>query len=518
MTIKKKKQSAALKELMAKKKFNNGDLVLGKTEEELAAEKRETLLNGALTTGLGMVGETLESASNAIGQKEVGGVDPNQLIANMKKRDNTSIAAGIGVKTAMGAAAGSIVPGLGNIIGAGAGALLGGVEALFKAKKLRNERQKLSAQLASDAIAYNTAAKDKIYGFKKGGLIDGKGTATSDSIDMNAKNGSFIVPEKNKEIAMEIGKSLLGWKDNEKATKSKTGKSIKVSNGEVEFTPNEVLVLTAMGIDLPKLAPESTFAQNTNKMVKGGFSGLVGMFDNVISSYNDSQKSIKDIAGLDKVFPKMGNIRKDVIDPIDDLYYPKAKTRNKIDMKKAMQYLPEALGTGQVLAGGITLAKNAGKEPNLSVSNRLLNMETEANDESKYGLSPEIRNKAERDIALKGRTLMDRIFENVGGSAQAKYNQSASISNQINNDILSLAAMDQQEKTRKKEIKRSISSNIASREDAIQNVQLQRYDQNQAAFAELLNAGIDNIVGVQKYKKQLEIQRKRKEYSEDYDF
>lgn len=110
----------------------------------------------------------------------------------------------------------------------------------------------------------------KVKGYQQGGEIVGKGTAKSDSIDANLKNGSFVVPAENSHLAELIRKEVLGDRPNKKATLKKGGEvNVKVSNGEHVFNPKEVALITKAGIDLNALAPNS---KGGNKLGKGGFS------------------------------------------------------------------------------------------------------------------------------------------------------------------------------------------------------------------------------------------------------
>lgn len=104
---------------------------------------------------------------------------------------------------------------------------------------------------------------------KKGGLVKGPGTEKSDSIKMKLPVGSFVVPAENSEVAMVIGKSILGWKDGQtlKTGGLTKGQKVHVSDNEVIFTPNEAKTLLARNIDINKLAPNS---ENTLSLKDGG--------------------------------------------------------------------------------------------------------------------------------------------------------------------------------------------------------------------------------------------------------
>lgn len=121
-------------------------------------------------------------------------------------------------------------------------------------------------------------------GFKKGGLVQmcaegglikGKGTSKSDSINAEIKGNSFVVPSENVSEAKQIKKEILGKNPNEIANlKQGGGTPVKLSDTEMLFTPKEVLELTRAGIDLDKLAPHAEKAMNTYMKSKGGVIGM----------------------------------------------------------------------------------------------------------------------------------------------------------------------------------------------------------------------------------------------------
>lgn len=113
-------------------------------------------------------------------------------------------------------------------------------------------------------------------GYAEGGEIKGKGTSTSDSINAQVEEGSFIVPAKNSNIAKLVRKEVLKKPINQKADiKQKGGTPVKLSNGEIQFTPEERAEIDReLGADfLPSLAPDAQneFREylNCGGMIKG---------------------------------------------------------------------------------------------------------------------------------------------------------------------------------------------------------------------------------------------------------
>ena len=106
-------------------------------------------------------------------------------------------------------------------------------------------------------------------GAVKGGTIKGSGTGTSDSIDAQVKENSFVVPAKNNRVAKTLREMMLGDDPDTMAkVKQGMGPKVKLSNGEHLFTPAERAKLEAKGVNLYDLAPE---AEDSDKYSMGGY-------------------------------------------------------------------------------------------------------------------------------------------------------------------------------------------------------------------------------------------------------
>lgn len=105
-------------------------------------------------------------------------------------------------------------------------------------------------------------------GAVKGGTIKGAGTGTSDSIDAQVKENSFVIPAKNNKIAKTLREVMLGDEPEAKASvKQGSGPKVKLSNGEHLFTPAERAELEAKGVNLYDLAPD---AEENDEYSNGG--------------------------------------------------------------------------------------------------------------------------------------------------------------------------------------------------------------------------------------------------------
>ncbi len=102
--------------------------------------------------------------------------------------------------------------------------------------------------------------------YSDGGVIKGSGGPKEDKIKANVKDGSFVVPEENKELAEKIRAKYLKTPPKKKANlNQKEGTPVKLSNGEHLFTPEEKRELMAKGINVNMLAPEAENKENMNK-------------------------------------------------------------------------------------------------------------------------------------------------------------------------------------------------------------------------------------------------------------
>lgn len=101
----------------------------------------------------------------------------------------------------------------------------------------------------------------------EGGEIEGEGGPKEDKIEAKVKEGSFVVPAENAELAKGIRKLYLKAPNKKAKLKQEDGETVKLSNGEHLFTPEENEYLESIGIDLEALAPN---AEEGNKKQDGG--------------------------------------------------------------------------------------------------------------------------------------------------------------------------------------------------------------------------------------------------------
>ena len=439
--------------------------------------------------------EALSGILAILGQKTSQGSEmPINPSVDPKKAMLGSTMKGMGSSVLSGAGAGASVGGpVGAAIGGGAMLLKELITLPGKMKEM-NE--------VSDDWAGNIIGKSSSVGkYAKGGRVVGKGTATSDDIKANLKEGSFVVPSKNADKAISYGKKHLGW-DKSRIKKIKQslggdqGVDAMVSNGEVIFTPEETSKLQNKGIDLNYLAESNDYI---NKYSDGGLV-TVDLSQNKMATKNMLPDSIDQLNQEDWLTPGEGTN----VDPINTI-------KTDSDYDSFMKYLPEAAATAQMI-GGVVGTISAGRRPDVNISRHLQQIASETAKDAGYGLDPgtkaSIKSSQERSRRVSANDIINR-----GGSTQDQMqNLIALDANKLESDR-QLELDDYREKQRKKGINQNIKMKMADQDMAVQGDQLRSFHETQNAFAEMLGAGIGNIIGAREYKDTLDVMRETKDRS-----
>ena len=421
-------------------------------EAALEEKPNPMLKSGALiSAGTDMLAGSLEGMK---GEVDTGGrMSP---AAQMKKNANLAGAQNAVSNVGKGVAAGAALGPVGMLVGGGVGLLTSGISAIINKSKNEAEMKDAISEWSS-GHASNYASNLSRTGFKDGGKIKGKGSAKSDDIPMDVPDGSFIVPAENAALAMELGRSYLGWDSDEKAMKNGGSVKIKASNGEVMFSPAEVGVLKYYGVDLDSMAPN---ADGSKKMAAGGFAEE---------------------------------------EPAEEVETEK-KEKKKPDWDTFMKNAPEFLGALQ-MAGGTAGLIAAGKKPDRTISHTLRALSSETRRLSEYGYEPKVINALNTSIE-RARTDYNRMVVGRGGSAME-------IQKQLEQGLIStigekakLSYADAAEKARKYTQYMQVQSQIAGQEFDINRLNIEDWYKNQEAYAEMLGAGISNIIGGRQLKSQ----------------
>jgi len=449
--------------------------------------------------------------------------DPTEMLRKSNLLDTgKAIAKG----AAKGAAIGSAIPVVGTAIGAGVGALTAGLGRLIGKKKRDKETEEAQSQWSSHWTG-RAASYAGETGYKEGGKVKGKGSPRSDSIKMTAEDGSFIVPAENAETGMDIGKEYLGWNDNTTADRKNKGTGLKVSDGEIFYTPEEVGILKYYGVDLDGLAPN---AEPEHKMKDGGLnqkkkyeskSGDVNNFQEggwkfdkeagrVISSNNKIQYDQEGneykigTSGEFELFNKNTIYGRSIFSEHSGVK-PEKKEKEKEGKRNIFDVIPEIAGTLQTLGGAYGLIE-AGKRPDLNVSHTLKKLSAETRRLANYGYPPEVLNALNTQIE-KTRRDMTKAVTTKGGSPQENMEKMKMILSSTIDKKAGVVFQNAQEKARKWADVLRIDTLKAGQEFDINKIDIADWYRGQEVYADLLSSGISNIVGARQLKTQQDLIR-----------
>lgn len=455
------------------------------------------------------------SALSSMGSDLVGGLLDNKkedILSSIDSREDPSGAmkqAGIvdgGKSVISGAAKGAMF----GPMGALAGAAVSGIAYALGAKK-RLAEQAAATENWSNSWSSKTAGNMKATGYTKGGKIKGEGTGKSDSIPMKAPAGSFIIPAENAEIGEELGASFLGWDKKERASKNNGGTDIKVSNGEIIFTPEEVSILKYHGVDLDSLAPQ---AENKIEMKKGGEVkgyATAGEVEGPTSEWvhdkendlviNDKTKTAYDRSGSEYVFNVDENkyVKFKSGSPYGIDIYSQATKKSSGDGPDWMKNLPEFAGALQAAGGAYGLIQ-AGKTPDMTVSKTLNKLSGEVRRLSEFGYEPAVLNALNTEIDNTRRSLSKDIEAEGSNSALEKMAKLNVLLSTTIDKKAGLAFANAAEKSRKWADVMKVDTMKAGQEFDINKIRLDDWYKNQEVFAGMVTAGISNIVGSRQLK------------------
>jgi len=478
---------------------------------------------------LDLLGDTTTGIINSMAPKETDYRD--NPLSDQRKRDSLSVVGSVAGTTLKAAGTGMAVAGpIGAAVGGGLGLLTSGLKSIIGAKKRREEREKeaidwsnnwagqyeealsgtgykhggltteKAKEIMRDGHVHGKPLTKKQRGYfgyiagggtpkkSEGGIISGSGTGKSDSISKKVEDGSFIVPTENAVKAIDLGRQYLGWEDNEHANRNYPGTEVKVSDGEVLFTPEEVGILSYNGIDLNKLAPKAeNKIEKGAKLAEGTKKPTIEQYvSDWQSKYEGSEDDAK--AAYQQEYPGNQN-------PEEETF-----------MSKLSDYLPEIAGAVQVGAG-IAGTIRAGQMPDINVSTSLKKLAAEQRKEAQYGLEPGAKDAMLIQAEKARRDTTNAIVNRGGGSAELMSNLQGILSTTINKKF-DIELSDVAEKARKKSEYARTTYGIGEQEFNVQQIALQNWRELQDVNAGLLNAGISNIVGARKLKAEMEAMKK----------
>jgi hypothetical protein len=331
--------------------------------------------------------------------------------------------------------------------------------------------------------------------YASGGKVKGKGGPKEDAITKKVEDGSFIVPAENANIAMSYGKEYLGWDDKEQANRNYPGTQVKLSNGEVLFTPEEVQMLTYHGVDLNSLAPNATEGIG---MATGGTKHPFTS-QPTFQEYADWYK--QQYPGTDDEAAKGGYEADFPVEQASAGAGAGAEA-NPTFWQKLGDYTPEIAGLLQT-GMAINADRRAGSMPDINVSAELKSLSKQARKEAEYGLEPGAKNAMLNAAETERRNATNAVVNRGGSSAEIMSNLQGIMSTATNKKY-ETEITDNAERARKQSRVDSLVTSIAGQEMDIQKEALRTWRDVQDVNANLLMAGISNIVGSRKLRAEME--------------
>lgn len=360
-----------------------------------------------------------------------------------------------------------------------------------------------------------------------GGKIIGPGTGTSDSIDANIQDGSFVVPEENAGIAETVMAKYLGGSTGKAKLNQKGGGEVKVSNGEFMYTPEESSYLKKMGVNINALAPNQE--KDTQSFAKGGSK----------KKQNEYEKLLLDLKPDDPTKEKPGDdggneedslsaLRPD--DPTryraedDDVVIP-AKKEAVIEGNKPSQkrkpFNPDMskIGAEDVLAFGqmgigITQLFKDGKRPVDTLDPDFLAATKKAKDEAAYGFNPYEKLLGEKGIEGNRRSVTDLSADLSGGNFATAMSNIRAAQGVASSSMTELASADSNLRLQKQRYADQLVAKKAEMRRRLFQDKLSAFEQNQLAGADLLSAGIENYFTNKRNKEANEFEKEIAKASE----
>lgn len=481
---------------------------------QIPEEIKSGLLSGDATGFSGDAAGSAISTGADLAQEVVGGVQ-NKIksgyddyrvdpAATMKKSDQVGVAGDVLKSTAKGAASGAIFGPVGAIVGGGIGLISSGAKAILGKGEREEARDEASQKWGAHWTNKYFANKES---YVKGGLVTGKGGPKSDSISMKAKDGSFIVPAENAKTAMDLGQEFLGWTPDTYAKRNNGGSGIKISDGEVLFTPEEADKLSFHGVDLNGLAPN---AGPGKKFEDGGWKfdkekGWVVSKDGKTAYDNKGNEYRPDTSG------EMAIANENTVwgSDIFNKNAPKAAAEKEEGsatfgsvVGKAAEYIPELASIAQI-AGATKGLVEAGKKPDLVISGRLKALARDTAEAATHGLSPDVKNSYLRSIERTRRDVMNKIVSR-GGSPGEVRESIRQLTSQTLEQKSQIPIMEEELKLKKKGMNIGVENTLAGMEFAKSKIDSDLWHEYQGQWGTMLSTGIGNLIGARQYKSHVD--------------
>jgi hypothetical protein len=460
----------------------------------------------------------------------------------------------------LGASVGSVVPVVGTLLGAaigtGAGLIGGGIKSVVDVREMNKSKSEYD-QAIKNMISLQRQNSPQGIQLADGGYVNGGGTGKSDSISANIKPNSFVIPvDTPYPTEAKLLMKALGT-NNKPANLNSGSEPVKLSKGELlvsaEQRSDAEKLLSGLGIQggLASLAPN---AKVGNKKADGGFS-----FSDTTSydpnDYNEwrakisklkpdyfNKKSEEDALNSFQAYQAenqkgqfspqnaegetraetptqkslgeslMSGLNPDKNSKAIDVPYngfgnasDKSNAIGNSGTNKSVGSNTPSLGTIASIGQGVLGAANLlsmDKEPKREVSPELRTQYASALKEAQYGMTNAQKQGILQDVEMNRRTSLNALVKSGGiRSSQDALARAMAVGQQANRAALDLNVKDAQLKAQKQARVDSMAARLAGEESAVYGAGEHKYERDQRASGALLQAGINNVVEIDRLKR-----------------
>lgn len=168
--------------------------------------------------------------------------------------------------------------------------------------------------------------------------------------------------------------------------------------------------------------------------------------------------------------------------------------------------LEKAIALGQMALGAQQLLSD-GKRPVDQLDSEFVSSVEQAKKDAEFGMSPLERSIAERNMVRQQRGGVRAIVQQSAGNSQQAINSIIALNNEAANNAQLLSLRSEQLLAEKKRYRDTLVGQQSAMKKQLFNEKLEAFNIDQQAGANLLGAGISNVIGASRYQKLLEAEK-----------
>jgi len=176
-------------------------------------------------------------------------------------------------------------------------------------------------------------------------------------------------------------------------------------------------------------------------------------------------------------------------------------TNKQFDWGKGLAIAQTGLGIGSLI--------NDGTAPVYTIDPALIADQQQAKENAQFGYNPSNINNVKRDIELNRRMQNKQVQGLSGGSAGTQLANQGAATQEANASLSNLAADSENFRLQKQQQSYGLDQAVSQKRDMAFNQKMNLFQLRQGTGAQLTNAGIENLVGSQRYADALKAKDKR---------